>query len=97
MRTGIILSAEPLEGARRPALLLMVDFGPLGVLKSTAQLVADYPPGELVGRQVVAVVNLPPKQVGHHQSRCLILGAMEDGHVRLLSPDCDVPPGTPIG
>lgn len=96
LRVGTVLSAEPLEGARRPALLLMIDFGPLGTLKSTAQVVRDYRPEDLPGRQVIAVVNFPPKQVGHHLSRCLVLGAVPEGHVHLLSPDREVPPGTAI-
>lgn len=96
LRTGTILSAELLEGARRPAYVLHVDFGPLGKLKSTAQLTLDYDPDELVGKQVVAVVNFPPKQVGPHQSRCLILGAVQGQSVSLLEIPRPVPPGTPI-
>ena len=96
LRVGTIQSATPLEGARRPAHVLMIDFGPLGMLKSSAQLVQDYTPEALVGRQVIAVVNFPPKQVGSLQSRCLVLGAVQDGHVHLLQPDAQVPPGTPI-
>lgn len=93
LRVGRILSASLLEGARRPAYVLDIDFGPLGRLKSTAQLVEDHNPEDLVDRKVVAVVNLTPKQVGHHQSRCLVLGAVHAQHVGLLS----VPDATPLG
>ena len=96
MRVGAILSAEPLENARRPAFVLEVDFGPLGTLKATAQLVEDHTPQDLIGRKVVAVVNLPPKQVGHHTSRCLVLGAVHGPHVGLLSVPDNVPLGTRI-
>jgi len=96
LRIGTIQSATLLEGARQPAYVLHIDFGALGMLKSTAQLVQDYTPAALEGRQVVAVVNLPPKQVGAHQSRCLVLGAVQDGHVTLLEVGSPLPPGTPI-
>ena len=96
LRIGTIQSATLLEGARRPAYVLHIDFGALGILKSTAQLVQDYTPTALVGRQVAAVVNLPPKQVGGHQSRCLVLGAVQGEHVALLEVGSQVPPGTPI-
>lgn len=96
MRVGVILSAEPLENARRPAYVLEVDFGALGVLKATSQLVEDHTPEDLIGRKVVAVVNLPPKQVGHHTSRCLVLGAVHGPHVGLLSVPVNVPLGTRI-
>ena len=96
LRVGVILSAQALHGARKPAYVLQVDFGALGTLKSTAQLAGDYTAEELVGRHIVAVVNFPPKQVGKHQSRCLVLGAVAEGHVTLLEPNRDVAPGTPI-
>jgi len=96
MRAGTILSAVPLEDARRPALVLRIDFGPLGILKSTAQITVDHTPEEIIGRRVVAVVNLPPKQVGPHTSRCLVLGAVHGPHVGLLSVPDTVPDGTRI-
>ncbi|MAC17723.1 MAG: tRNA-binding protein [Flavobacteriales bacterium] len=96
MRVGSILTAEPLENARYPAYVLEVDFGPLGSLKATSQLVEDHSPEDLIGRKVVAVVNLPPKQVGHHTSRCLVLGAVHGPHVGLISVPDNVPLGTRI-
>lgn len=96
LRAGTVLSAAPLEGARRPALVLRIDFGPLGVLKSTAQITVDHAPEDIIGRRVVAVVNLPPRQVGTHTSRCLVLGAVHGPHVGLLSVPDTVPDGTRI-
>ena len=96
MRAGTILSATPLADARRPAFVLSIDFGPLGILKSTAQITVDHTPEDLVGKRVVAVVNLPPKQVGSHTSRCLVLGAVHGAHVGLLSVPETVPDGTRI-
>lgn len=96
LRVGQVLTAVNLDGARRPAYVLELDFGPLGILKSTAQLQTDHTPEDLIGRKVVAVLNLPPKQVGHHTSRCLVLGAVHGPHVGLLSVPEDVPLGTRI-
>ncbi len=96
IRVGTIESAERLESARTPAFVLHIDFGALGTVKSTAQLAGDYTAAELIGKQIAAVVNFPPKQVGHHQSRCLVLGAVADGHVSLLEIAKPVPPGSPI-
>ena len=75
---------------------MSIDFGPLGILKSTAQITVDHTPEDLVGKRVVAVVNLPPKQVGSHTSRCLVLGAVHGAHVGLLSVPETVPDGTRI-
>ncbi len=96
LRVGTVQSATPLEGARRPAYVLLIDFGPLGTLKSTAQLVQDYAADTLRGKQVVALVNVPPKQVGSHMSSCLVLGAVEGESVSLLEVSRPVAPGTPI-
>lgn len=96
LRAGTVLEAEPLDRAQRPAYVLRIDFGPLGILKSTAQITVDHNPEDLVGRKVVAVVNLPPKQVGRHTSRCLVLGAVHGSHVGLLSVPDTVPDGTRI-
>ncbi|CAN5643560.1 tRNA-binding protein [soil metagenome] len=96
LRVGRVLSAEPLEQARRPAYVLQVDFGPeIGVRKSSAQLTACYQPETLVGRLVVGVVNFPRKQIGPVMSECLVTGFHDaDGGVRLCVPDGDVPLGT---
>ncbi len=96
LRVGRILSAETFAQARKPAYVLQVDFGPeLGVRKSSAQVTTHYTPEQLVGRQVVAVVNFPRKQIGPLMSECLVTGFHDaDGAVRLCVPDQDVPLGT---
>ena len=96
LRVGRILSAEVFAQARKPAYVLQVDFGPeLGVRKSSAQVTTHYTPEQLVGRQVVAVVNFTRKQIGPLMSECLVTGFHDaDGAVRLCVPDQDVPLGT---
>ena len=95
IRVGTIRAAQPLEGARKPALRLEIDFGPeIGVKKSSAQLTVHYTPEQLVGRQVAAVVNFPPRQVGKFMSEVLTLGFPDgDGSVVLVVPDKAVPNG----
>ena len=98
MRVGVVVDAQPFPEARRPALKLWIDFGALGVKRSSAQITDRYGPAELVGRRVVAVVNFPPKQIGPFVSEVLVLGAYdEQGYVILLRPDFDVTPGSKIG
>ena len=97
IRVGRITHAQPARGTRRPAYRLTIDFGPLGSRRSSAQLTDLYQPEELVGRWVVAVVNLPPKLVGGFSSEVLVLGAVDpEGKVVLLQPDRPVPPGLPV-
>lgn len=98
MRVGRVQRAEAFPGARKPAIKLWLDFGPdVGIRKTSAQITDHYRPEDLVGRQLVAVVNFPPKQIGNFMSECLILGAIEDdGAVVLLSPHHDVSAGDPI-
>ncbi|GAB3641847.1 tRNA-binding protein [Spirosoma arcticum] len=85
IRTGTVLAAEPFPQARKPAYKLTIDFGPLGTKRTSAQLTALYQTDALVGKQVVAVVNFPPKQIATFMSECLVLGAVgEDGMVTLL-------------
>ncbi|MGF1604755.1 MAG: tRNA-binding protein [Rhodothalassiaceae bacterium] len=95
IRVGTVVSAEPLVGARKPAIKLMIDFGAdLGVKKSSAQITDHYVPDHLVGRQVLAVVNFPPKQIGSFQSEVLVLGLGDAaGAIVLLGPDQPVPNG----
>ena len=96
LRVGRIIAAEPFAEARTPAYKLQVDFGPeLGVRKSSAQITALYDPATLVGKQVVAVVNFPPKQIGPIMSECLVTGFHDaEGRVSLCVPEHDVPLGT---
>lgn len=95
IRVGTVVDAQPLEGARKPALRLEIDLGPeIGVKRSSAQITAHYAPDRLIGRQVVAVVNFPPRQIGPVMSEVLVLGVPdENGAVVLLKPDLAVPKG----
>ncbi|KCZ83208.1 export-related chaperone CsaA [Hyphomonas adhaerens MHS-3] len=95
IRVGTVLEAAPLEGARKPAIRMRIDFGPgVGVKKSSAQVTVHYSPDELVGKQVAAVVNFPPRQIGKFMSEVLTLGfADTDGAIVMFSPDKPVPNG----
>lgn len=95
IRAGRVIAAAPLAGARRPALRLTIDFGPeLGERQSTAQITALYTPEALTGRQVLAVVNLPPRRVAGARSEVLVLGLSDgEGRVVLVCPDSTVPEG----
>ena len=98
MRVGVVTDAKDFPEARRPAIRLWIDFGPLGVKRSSAQITAHYRPADLIGRRVVAVVNFAPKQIGPFVSEVLVLGACnEAGEVILLNPDQPVAPGSKIG
>lgn len=95
IRVGTVRAARPLDGARKPAITLEIDFGPeLGTRKSSAQLTAHYMPESLIGRQVAAVVNFPARQIGKFMSEVLTLGFPdEQGAVVLVVPDKQVPDG----
>jgi len=95
IRVGTVVSAEPNPRARKPSYILKVDFGAaIGVKKSSAQCTEYYRPEELVGRQVAAVVNFPPKQIGHFMSEVLVLGFPDgNGAVVLIVADKPVPNG----
>ena len=95
IRVGTVRDARPLEGARKPALRLEIDFGPgIGVKKSSAQITVHYTPEMLIGRQVAAVVNFPPRQIGKFMSEVLTLGFPDaDGAVVLIAPTKSVPDG----
>jgi tRNA-binding protein len=98
IRVGIVTDAREFPEARRPAYRLWIDFGPMGVRRSSAQITRHYQPAALIGRHVIAVVNFPPKQVGPFVSEVLVLGVYDEaGEVVLLGPDHDVPPGSKIG
>ncbi len=95
IRVGRVVEAKDFPEARKPALRLWIDFGPeIGVKKSSAQITEHYAPAELLGRQVLAVVNFPPRQIGPFMSEVLTLGLADgDGHVVLVMPEREVPDG----
>ena len=95
IRVGTIVAAEPFPEARKPALKLTIDFGPaIGRKRSSAQITENYEAAELIGRQVAAVVNFPPRQIGPTMSEVLTLGFPdENGHVVLIQPSQTVPDG----
>jgi len=95
IRVGTVVDAQPFPEARKPAIKLTIDFGAeVGVKKSSAQLTTHYKPDQLIGRQVCAVVNFPPRQIGPFISEVLTLGMPDDdGSVVLIKPDFKVPNG----
>ncbi|ETT67079.1 chaperone CsaA [Paenibacillus sp. FSL H8-0457] len=97
IRVGTVVEAEPFPEARIPAIKMKIDFGPLGIKRTSAQITNRYDADSVVGNQVVAIVNFPPRRIAGYQSEVLVLGGVpEQGDVVLLKPDFDLPNGTPI-
>ena len=98
IRIGTIVKAQYFEKARKPAIQLWIDFGEYGIKQSSAQLTVRYTPEELLGTQIVAVLNFPPKRIAGFVSECLVLGSLGpcEGEVVLLRPDAPVKPGSRI-
>lgn len=97
IRTGTVINVEDFPEAKRPAYKLFIDFGEIGIKKTSAQVTKLYKKEDLLGKQLVAVVNFPPKQIANFMSECLVLGAVgKDGEVSLLSPHHNVSNGQKI-
>jgi tRNA-binding protein len=97
IRAGTVIRAEAFPEARKPAIKMWIDFGQLGIMTSSAQITRRYSLEELVGSQVLAVTNFPPRKVAGFTSRVLVLGAVpEEGDVVLVRPDAEVAPGTRV-
>lgn len=98
IRVGTIMEAEFFEGAKVPAIKLKIDFGPeIGMKSSSAQITKRYKAEEIVGKQIIAIVNFPPRRIAGFKSEVLVLGGVpEKGDVVLLKPDTELPNGTPI-
>lgn len=98
IRVGTILTAEVFKEARNPAYKLTIDFGDLGVRKSSAQITELYQPEDLINQQIIAVVNFPPKQIANLMSECLVMGVYgNEKDVILLNPERKVANGSKIG
>lgn len=98
IRVGTIIEAKDFINAKKPAYQLTIDFGKLGTKKSSAQITHHYTKQNLIGKQIVAIVNFPPKQIANFFSECLVLGVYdENNHVILLQPDKPTTNGQPIG
>lgn len=97
VRIGTVLKAEPFPEALKPAIKLEIDFGELGIKRSSAQITKRYEPAQLIGRQVVAIINFPVRRIAGFESEVLVLGGVpEEGDVVLIQPDESVKNGTPI-
>lgn len=97
IRIGTVTKAEPFPEARKPAIKLEIDFGDIGMKRSSAQIMRRYNPENLIGRHVVAIVNFPVRRIAGFESEVLVLGGVPgEGDVVLLTPDEPVPNGTPV-
>ena len=96
LRVGTILSANDFPEAKQAAFQLEIDFGPLGILNSSAQITQRYSKEELVNRQIIAVVNIGTRKVANYESQCLVLGAVDGKDVILLAPESQLPNGQQI-
>lgn len=96
IRVGTIIEANPFPKASRPAYKLVIDFGALGVRKTSAQITKRYQLNDLIGVQVLAVINFPKKQIANFMSECLVLGAVNDNEVILLKPESKIKNGTSV-
>ncbi|WP_233897239.1 tRNA-binding protein [Tenacibaculum piscium] len=98
MRIGTIISAEIFKEVKNPAYKMQIDFGEFGIKKTSAQITKLYTPEELIGNQIIAVINFPKKQIANMMSECLVLGAIGDSHeISLISADKKMKNGTRIG
>ncbi|MGF1556070.1 tRNA-binding protein [Paucihalobacter sp.] len=96
LRVGTIIEISDFPKARKPAYQLTIDFGALGIKKSSAQITAVYSKDDLINKQVVAVVNFPIKQIANFMSECLIIGAVSGAEVILLNPETNIPNGAVV-
>ncbi|WP_272151497.1 tRNA-binding protein [Tenacibaculum aiptasiae] len=98
MRIGTIISAEEFKEVKNPAYKMQIDFGEFGIKKTSAQITKLYTPEELIGNQIIAVVNFPKKQIANMMSECLVLGGIGDNkEVTLIAPERNIKNGTRIG
>ncbi len=98
IRVGTVLEAKIFEKAKKPAYQMLVDMGKdIGIKKTSAQITAHYTPEELIGKQVLAVVNFPPRQIADFMSEILVLGTYSEGGVVLITPDKEVSNGDKLG
>lgn len=96
LRVGTIIEVNDFPNAKKPAYQLTIDFGVLGIKKSSAQITALYSKDDLLNKQIVAVVNFPKKQIANFMSECLIIGAVSGGDVILLNPETIIPNGAVV-